>query len=177
MLLARKEKVRKKRGGGGAEHLLAAVDVLDGHELAGGAGAHEARDAEVAGPDVPDVLVPVPVVHYRHLHRQRPRPLHLARFPPPAATEIHGSLCRPPAFLPQLPVRLIASSRVLRFFNLFISLSFHPLIGRSIYPVRKMMQEHHPLAPPTLRSLSPAPPIHTESTGPTKMDPTAIYCA
>jgi 4-aminobutyrate aminotransferase-like enzyme len=48
--------------------LLASVDVLDGDELAVGAVAHEARDAEVAGADVADKLVAVAVVHYGHVH-------------------------------------------------------------------------------------------------------------
>ena len=68
-----------------AGYLLAALDVLDGDEGTGGAGAHEARHAEVAGPDFPHVLVPVPVVHYR----QRRQPRHLCRRPRPCRR------CRP----------------------------------------------------------------------------------
>ena len=63
-------------------NLLASLDVLDGDELAVGAVAHEARDAEVAGADVADELVAVAVVHYGHVH-PRPhgerRPVHRRR--------------------------------------------------------------------------------------------------
>ena len=70
-------------------HLLAALDVLDGDELAVGAVAHEARDAEVAGADVADELVAVAVVHYGHVHpgpHGHRRPVHprLASLPPRA---------------------------------------------------------------------------------------------
>lgn len=59
-----------ERGGrtGSARYLLAALDVLDGDELAGAAVAHEAGNAEVAGADVAHELVPVAVVHDRHVH-------------------------------------------------------------------------------------------------------------
>uniref|UniRef100_A0A0A9F3V1 SAPK8 n=1 Tax=Arundo donax TaxID=35708 RepID=A0A0A9F3V1_ARUDO len=63
-------------------YLLAALDVLDGDKLHGAAVAHEARDAEVAGPDVAHELVAVAVVHDRHVHarphRQR-RPIRRRR--------------------------------------------------------------------------------------------------
>jgi hypothetical protein len=64
--------------------LLASVDVLDGDELAVGAVAHEARDAEVAGADVADKLVAVAVVHYGHVHPRahgERRPVHRRRVP------------------------------------------------------------------------------------------------
>lgn len=49
-------------------YLLPSLDVLDGVEIPGLFIPHQSRNAEISRADIFNKLVPISIVHYRHIH-------------------------------------------------------------------------------------------------------------